>query len=155
MREDRDILASEQAALVSALHGIGQPPSGFDTDHLNTAADSLARKRARSVQKTWPATGEALGRNFGRIFQSYCAEHPAPDENPFEDGYRFAMWLERKRILPQEGRLELARQRVARSGVPRILYQITHRKILFLFRTREGVRTFHVRLSLNPARLFE
>ena len=155
MHEDRDILASEQQALVSALHGIGQLPSGFDPDHLHTAADSLARKRARSLQKTWPDTAEALGKKFGEVFNSYCAGHPAPPENPFEDGYQFAQWLQRKRMLPPQGKVELARHRVARSGVPRILYHSAKRETLFLFRTRSGVRTFCLRLSLNPASLFK
>src|SRR5690349_15042484 len=93
---------SSSGSSCSALHGTGQCPSGFHADHLKTAADSLARKRARSVQKTWPATAAALGKKFGEIFRSYCAQHPTPPEYPFEDGCQFAQWLERKHMLPPQ-----------------------------------------------------
>ena len=153
--EDREILASEQATLISALHGIGQLPAGFDADHLKLAAASLARKRFRAVQKTWPATAAALGNQFWEVSRSYCDQHPAPPENPFEDGYQFVQWLERKRMLPPKGRVELACHRVTGSGLPRILYDSANRELLILLRMRDAVRRFRLKLSLNPARLFK
>jgi hypothetical protein len=51
--EARQSLAAEQAALVRALAGLGEPPEGFDSARLGVAAEALGRKRLRAVARAW------------------------------------------------------------------------------------------------------
>jgi hypothetical protein len=139
---DRETLARQQAALVAALHQTAPPPDGFTPAHVQTAAESLARKRSRSVQKSWPATAAALGETFDSHFSSYCAHHPSPPESPYEDGVQFTQWLQERRLLPPEARQELTRHRVHRDGLPRLLY--SRRALTLLFRTGKSVRSIRI-----------
>ena len=140
---DREGLARSQAALNSALNSSAPVPEGFDAGQIRTAADSLARKRARSVQKAWPATAAALDQSFELHFGSYCAVYPAPPESPFLDGLQFVRWLEGLKLLPPDGRVELKRWRVYRDGIPRIVR--LDRVLVLLLRTRRSVRAFRVK----------
>ena len=140
---DRAGLARSQAALVGALNKSAPVPEGFDAGQIRTAGDSLARKRARSVQKAWPATAGALDQTFDAHFRSYCALHSAPPESPFLDGLQFVRWLEGLKLLPPDGRMELKRWRVYRDGIPRIVRQ--DRALVLLLRVRKSVRAFRVK----------
>src|SRR5689334_8387952 len=76
---ERQILADRQAKLVQALnHGEPAPP-GFDVRRVKLAADSLHRKRRRSVEKVWPALCNALGGHFAITFDAYASEHLPQD----------------------------------------------------------------------------
>jgi len=141
--QDRAALARAQAELVNALHKSAPPPEGFNPEQIETASDSLARKRSRSVQKSWPATAAALGDAFDSRFNSYCAEHPAPPESPLEDGFQFAQWLARQKLLPPDGRLELTRHRVRRDGFPRILF--SKRTVTLFIRTGKSLRVIRLK----------
>jgi hypothetical protein len=100
-------LAAQQAALVTALVARGEPPPGFEAEHLRAAAAALAKKRARTTARAWPGLARALGRDFGRLFANYAGAAPLPrDGGPLADGRGFARWLAARGELPEAGRLQ-------------------------------------------------
>jgi hypothetical protein len=100
-------LAAEQARLVRALAGDGEPPDGFDAGRLRAAAAALAHKRARAAARAWPALARALGEGFEARFADFAARTPLPEKGgPLADGRAFAAELAARGELPDEGRLE-------------------------------------------------
>jgi hypothetical protein len=140
--DEREQLARRQAELVRAIHGQGPAPEGFDIGKFLIAADSLARKRSRSVQKAWPGVSGAMGDAFFPEFESYVRQFPVPKEDPGLDGLRFARWLESRGALPSAGRIELARWRVGRGIVPRVVWSDDRRGVALIVRWWRGVRVF-------------
>lgn len=76
--EARVGLATQQAALVTALTARGEPPAGFDSVRLLAAAAALARKRARAAAPAWPGMALALGHRFGELFAVYAESVSLP-----------------------------------------------------------------------------
>jgi len=66
--EVRASLALQQAALVNALVTGCAPPAGFDPHRVRAAAESLARKRAKSAARAWPGLASAMGKTFDEHF---------------------------------------------------------------------------------------
>lgn len=100
-------LAQQQAALVMALMGCGEPPAGFNSANLRAAAAALARKRARSTMRAWPGLTLALGNRFGALFSAYAKATLLPREGgPMADGRAFARWLSARGELPEAGRAQ-------------------------------------------------
>src|SRR5687767_6148734 len=95
---DRQTLARQQRELVSALAG-GAAPPGIDDAGLAIAARSLSIKRRRGIEKTWPLVCEALGPRLAETFARYAAGNDPPAEGHWEDGRRFAEWLEKEGLL--------------------------------------------------------
>lgn len=89
--EARARLAARQAEVVAALAGGGAPPAGFDRTALDLAANSLAAKRRRVVERSWPGIAELLGGRFGELFARY-AEAPCRG-GPLDDARAFVRWL--------------------------------------------------------------
>ena len=105
--EVRASLALRQAALVNALISGGEPPPGFDSQRVQAAAESQARKRARSAARAWPGLAHALGQKFDEHFAAYAAASPLPGNGgPLADGHGFARWLSGCGWLPEAGRRE-------------------------------------------------
>lgn len=86
-------LAAEQGRLAAALLHGATAPEGFDGGRVSLAAEALARKRARSVAKSWPRTAESLGARYAARFAEYAAERPGPGGGPLADGWLFVRWL--------------------------------------------------------------
>jgi hypothetical protein len=106
--EKRTSLALRQAALLNALVSGSEPPPGFDAQRVVAAAESLARKRARSAARAWPGLAYALGEKFDERFACYAAASALPLKGgPFADGHGFARWLSSRGWLPEGGRLEV------------------------------------------------
>jgi hypothetical protein len=106
-KEMRNRLAAMQAELMRALAGQGLPPAGADARRLRAAADSLRRKRQRSVARAWPGLARTLGARFGELFTVYAAKSSIPMEGgPLADGRSFAHFLAERGALPEVGRLE-------------------------------------------------
>jgi hypothetical protein len=92
----RSRLAEQQADLVRALVGGGEPPAGFDAERLRLAARSLVNKRLREVERAWPALARCLGERWPEQFTAFARITPPPAEGgPLADGLAFA------RTLPQ------------------------------------------------------
>jgi hypothetical protein len=105
--EARARLATQQAALVTALVARGAPPPDFDRACLQAAAASLGHKRARAAARAWPALARTLGLRFDELFATYAAAAPLPRQGgPLADGRAFARWLAARRELPEAGRLQ-------------------------------------------------
>lgn len=143
----RDELARRQAELVRALQGDAPAPAGFDPAHVERASDSLARKRARIVQKTWPVTARALGDRFGQHFATYARENPLPADVEF-DGFHFARWLHSRGLLPTEGQVELAAWKVMRGFPLRLLFLPNARTLALVYQSAGAARV--VRFGRTP-----
>jgi hypothetical protein len=122
--QTRASLAQRQAALVNALVTASEAPPGFDSRRVLAAAESLARKRARSSARAWPSLALALGPEFDERFAAYASATPMPAKGgPLADGYGFARWLSARGWLPEAGRLEAMgvelRYRRVRAGLLR------------------------------------
>jgi hypothetical protein len=103
----RTKLGELQAKLVQALTEQGAAPAGFDAARLQAAAAALARKRARSAARAWPALARALGPAFEGRFAAFAARTPLPRAGgPLADGRAFARALAAAGSLPEEGRRE-------------------------------------------------
>lgn len=101
-------LATQQAALVSALIRGGVAPAGFEASGLKVAAESLSRKRCRSAARAWPALAHALGEDFRGRFAAYANTIPLPPHGgPLADGRGFADWLNDRGQLPEDARLQI------------------------------------------------
>jgi hypothetical protein len=136
-------LARRQAHLVRALQGDAPLPEGFDAEQVGRAADSLVRKRARSVQKTWPATARALGDRFDQHFTAYAAENLLPP-NLDTDGLHFAQWLRSRGLLPDEAKLELAAWRVLHGFPVRLLFLRNARILMMVYRNAGAARVLRL-----------
>jgi hypothetical protein len=100
--------AALQEMLARALTGQGEAPAGFDAARVQVAAQALAAKRARGVERSWTGLASALRDGFASAFAAYAEATPLPSEgNPYADGLGFARWLARRGPLPDAGRLEL------------------------------------------------
>ena len=101
-------LATQQAALVSALMRHGAVPAGFEPLRLEVAAESLARKRCRSAARAWPVLDRALGEEFNGRFAAYADTTPLPPHGgSLADGRGFADWLNDRGQLPEDARLHI------------------------------------------------
>ena len=101
-------LAAQQEALVRALAGQAPPPAGFDTAQIDATAESLLKKRARTVARVWPALARALGDTYAAQFGAYARATPLPaDGSPVADGHAFAQVLSRRGDLSEDARWEL------------------------------------------------
>jgi hypothetical protein len=100
-------LAAQQAQLLLALAGHGQPPPACDTARLRATAEALASKRAQAVARVWPGLAQGLGARFRECFDEFAAAVPLPHEGgPLADGRAFARVLARRGDLSDAGRLE-------------------------------------------------
>jgi hypothetical protein len=101
-------LAAQQEALVRALAGQGPAPDGFDAEQITATAESLLKKRTRTVARVWPALARSLGDAFAVQFGEYARRTPLPrDGSPLADGYAFAQGLARRGELTEDARWEL------------------------------------------------
>ena len=142
--DDRRELARRQAALIAALRpGCSSDPDGFDAEALMIVRQSLARKRMRAVEKTWPMLADSLGQRFDDAFARY-AESNAVCDDPGVDGYRFALWLRDGRMLTDNGNVERIRWEVARRGFVRAAWLRDSRSLILAFRWR-GPRLVRMR----------
>jgi hypothetical protein len=143
--EDRRQLAAAQAALVEALTAGAATPAEFDAARVALAAKGLMRKRARGVERTWPAA--AAVPDFDVHFARFAATYPDP-ANAAADGLAFATWLLRERLMHDAGRAELL-GRLTRRGWPvRAMRTADARGILVAVRwLRIGVRCYPLRLT--------
>jgi hypothetical protein len=106
----RGQLAEQQAALVRSLVGDGATLPGFDIERLQATSAALLSKRRQEVAHTWPALTAALAERFPPLFVEYAGLTPMPKTGgPRADGRAFARFLAKKRVLPDEGRLETLR----------------------------------------------
>jgi hypothetical protein len=142
-------LARRQAALVRALRGDAPTPAGFDPAHVERAADSLGRKRARSVQKAWPATARAVGDRYGEHFAAYAAENPLPTDVD-TDGFHFAEWLRSRGLAPDDARLELAVWRVVHGFPFRVLFLRNARTLALVYRRAGAARVLRFGRKPRP-----
>ena len=142
---DRQILADRQAQLVQALNQGGRMPAGFDERRMTLAADSLRRKRRRSVEKVWPALCSALGDQFATTFDAYAWRYPP--QNPSADARQFARWLANLPGLSDRVRVRLAAARLM-PLLPVILRLREARRWVVLIRWKDRV----LQLPLPPGR---
>ncbi len=92
--DGRARLAEQQAALVRALTGRGDPPAHFDAERLRLAASSLASKRRQEAARAWPALARCLGERFRERFDDFAAQTPLPAQGgPLADGRAFVQTL--------------------------------------------------------------
>jgi len=115
----RSALAARQEALVRALTGAAEPPPGFDAERVRRTGHALLTKRWRSAGRAWPGLATALAEQFRPLFETYARTHPIPPGGtPFDDGYAFALHLQRDGRLPESAKLELMLARCRRGGWP-------------------------------------
>lgn len=158
--ESRTSLAIRQAALVDALISGRAAPPGFDSQRVLAAAESLARKRARSVLRAWPRLAYAMGPEFGLRFAEYAAASSIPEKGgPLADGHAFARWLRAHDRLPDAGCLELMAVALRYRRVPaglvrrrgpvlRMAWFHASRRIILAVRLPSlGERWLHLHLS--------
>lgn len=108
LAEAREQLARSQAMLVRALVAGDPVPPDFEAARVNVAAEALAHKRNRGVQRAWPVLTAVLGDDFEPRFAAYCRDHPLPRQGgPLADGHAFACHLTRRGQFPPAARLEL------------------------------------------------
>jgi hypothetical protein len=141
--EDRRQLAAAQADLLNALTGGAETPADLDPARVALAVRSLLKKRARAVERTWPAAASAP--DFDRKFARFAATRPDP-ANAGADGLAFARWLLREGLLHDAGRVELL-TRIAWRGWPvRVMRTADGRGFWVAVRWwRIGVRSYAVR----------
>jgi len=112
----RPTLAAQQEALVRALTCGADPPTGFDAVRIARTAQALLQKRCRSAGRAWPALAAALGEQFRPLFAAYAQAEPIPPGGtPLEDGYAFALHLQRGGWLPEPAKLEFMLARCRRG----------------------------------------
>ncbi len=140
--------AKEQRLIEVLLRGEGTI-EGFDSSRLRATAESLRRKRARSVARAWPILSRSMGPDFEALFLRYVAEFPLPPEDSLEDGRAFARWSRRRDLLPADGRLEAMAFDLQRSHFPPLRLAFLRRPPRFLvgFRIGEGVKWWSIRLG--------
>src|ERR1051325_799046 len=102
----RQRLADAQTELVRALVCNQNAPMAFDAARVRVTADTLLRKRARTVAHAWPKLARALGPLFDDRFVDYARRTATPDGGPLVDGRMFARALERAGELPDAARME-------------------------------------------------
>ena len=135
----REALARQQADLVRAIQ-LGQPaPARIDPSKLQFAQESLARKRMRSVQKSWPEIARYLADQFQCQFKAYAATNPT-SQDAGTDGYHFARWLKANGLLSNAGRIELAQWKVSRTAIPRFFRLRDPHSLVLVYRWRGIVR---------------
>lgn len=119
MSEERQRLAAQQAELMRALCGRDAAPPDFDAERVAVAADSLIRKRVRTVQQTWPRLTAALGERFAALFAPYAHTTSMPRlGGPLADGLRFADFLAEIGDLPDAALPEYLSVQVHYRTVP-------------------------------------
>lgn len=88
-------LREQQAALLAALVADGPVPAGWDTERVRATALALARKRAQSIGRSWPALRELLSEDFEARCAAYARTQPLPQHaGSLADGRLFVRWLE-------------------------------------------------------------
>jgi hypothetical protein len=91
---DRAAYEAQQAELLRALIRGDDYPQTFDAAKADAAGQSLRRKRARAVAKTWPGLSASLGDAFTPRFDDYARGVPAPAwGGGLTDGLGFARRL--------------------------------------------------------------
>jgi hypothetical protein len=92
---DRVRYGAQQARLLGALRAGGSIPQGFVASDVRAAADSLLRKRAGAVVRSWPALIQSLGDDFLPAFERYARGNPPPAAGDgVADGLAFAASLD-------------------------------------------------------------
>jgi hypothetical protein len=158
----RKKLATIQTELLRALTQKEIPPEGFDPVRIQATADTLVRKRARAVAKTWPALTQALGERFNEKFAAFAALTPIPNEGgALADGRAFALALAHNEELPDAGKLEALRVDLHYTtrkerllprrafGFAGVLLKQPRRLVLAIWLPRFGERWFTVPLTIN------
>jgi len=97
-------LASQQAALVSALVAGSPLPAGFDERRLTATRNALLRKRAGEVALAWPLLAASYGAEWPTAFATWAASRPPTGS--LRDGWDFARWA--ADTLPSLAREELS-----------------------------------------------
>ena len=122
MPDPRAQLAAAQSHLVRSLVASASIPDGFDEAGLRATADTLARKRRRTIEKASPRLVQSLAYRFNELFALFAADHPLSDN----DDADFALWLYRRRQLPRAGAIEFLTRRT-HHGLPlRIMWMDRH-----------------------------
>jgi hypothetical protein len=83
-------LATQQAALVSALVAGSAVPAGFDKRRITATRNALLRKRAGEVASAWPLLAASYGAEWPTAFATWAASHPPMGS--LRDGWDFARW---------------------------------------------------------------
>ena len=110
MSDERERLAADQAKLVRALVAAGPVPPGFRSERVEATALSLARKRARLVQRARPLLAAARGDAWRDEFVAWALDHPLPPAGGVAaDAQAFGRVLMRRRQLGAAAWLEQRR----------------------------------------------
>jgi hypothetical protein len=147
LHERRAELARGQAAIVRALQVGTDLPPGFQLSQVVTAAESLARKRCRSVQKSWPKLAAGLGDRFETHFRTFASETPQPAEGSAADGYHFTSRLKSGNLLPESARVERATWQVSRGFPLRFVFLPNARQLVVVCRVGGTVRAIRFGMS--------
>ena len=132
--DDRRTLAERQGALVAALAGEAAAPAGINAERVGVAARSLYHKRARSVEKTWPALAAGLGGRYDDLFQEYARMNAVPPAGAAEDGRRFAEWLKQQGMLDDHGGAQIVAHRATRGWPVRLGWLPGRGRVVIAFR---------------------
>jgi hypothetical protein len=144
--DDRSKLAAEQAALVESLAGRSPAPTGFNAEHVATAAASLLAKRRRGVEKTWPGLAASLGDRFHAVFAEYASACPLPADGSHADGRHFARCLRRRDLLDDDGRLQLMLAAIGRWRRLGVTYLPGRRELVIAISTFSGTKWTSIRM---------
>lgn len=110
MGDDRQEVARKQAALLAALRGNAETPLEFNATNVAVARGALLRKRARGIEKSWPALAAALGPDLVSTVDSHTrATGNIQFGGPFAEGFALAQWLCKSGKLPAPVMSELLR----------------------------------------------
>lgn len=94
--EDRQLVHSEQLALLQSLVLAGPVPPGFDEERLISASQSLARKRKRTILRACPQLLKLFGDTdeLYAALERYCSTQPLQvNQVPYQDSLRFVLYL--------------------------------------------------------------
>ena len=113
--QNRAAYAARQSEFVRALVAGGPVPEGVDASRERMLVESLQRKRARAVARSWPALRHGLGAGFDARFATYALGTPPPaDSDAIADGLAFAASLRAEALDDQTCReILVARSRFA------------------------------------------
>lgn len=122
--EERQLVHSEQLALVQSLMLLGPVPPGFDEERLAAAAQSLARKRKRTMLRACPQLLKLFSDTEGlyAAMERYSSAQPlAVNQSPHQDSLGFVLYLSENQVsgcnLP-ENLVRQARQDLSAGATP-------------------------------------
>jgi hypothetical protein len=100
------VFARQQRVLRAVLSGTDLPAE-FERLQLEVAHDAVVRKRAWCCAGAWPQMCRALGGRFFELFETYMRGDPYPPAGGSSvDGRLFAVFLQRRGLLPDVGRVQ-------------------------------------------------